>query len=99
VVLENVGEISWTDRVKNEVLHRVKEERNIVHTGGRRKANWIGHILCRNCLLRHFIEGKVQGRGRRGRRRNQLLGTLNWKRQHWIALIGELPLEEAMDLP
>jgi hypothetical protein len=25
--------ISWTDRVRNEeVLHRVKEERNIVHT-------------------------------------------------------------------
>jgi hypothetical protein len=38
--------ISWTDRVRNEdVLHRVKEERNIVHTIKRRKANWIGHIL------------------------------------------------------
>jgi hypothetical protein len=34
--------ISWTDRVRNEeVLHRVKEERNIVHTIERRKANWI----------------------------------------------------------
>ena len=32
-------EISWTDRVRNEVLHRVKEERNIVHTIKRRKAN------------------------------------------------------------
>jgi hypothetical protein len=32
--------ISWTDRVRNEeVLHRVKEERNIVHTIKRRKAN------------------------------------------------------------
>jgi hypothetical protein len=37
--------ISWTDRVKNkEVLHRVKEERNILHTAKRRKANGIGHI-------------------------------------------------------
>jgi uroporphyrinogen-III decarboxylase len=36
--------ISWTDRVKNkDVLHRVKEERNILHTIKRRKANWIGH--------------------------------------------------------
>jgi hypothetical protein len=42
----------------------------------RRKANWIGHILRRNCLLKHVIEGKIKGRiemtGRRGRRRKQL---------------------------
>jgi hypothetical protein len=48
--------ISWTDRVRNEVVRRVKEERNIVHTIKRRKANWIGHILRRNCLLKHVIE-------------------------------------------
>jgi len=46
----------------------------------RRKANWIGHILRRNCLLRHVIGGKVDGRrevtGRRGRRRKQLLYDL-----------------------
>jgi hypothetical protein len=49
--------ISWTDRVRNEeVLHIVKEERNILHTIKRRKANLIGHILCRNCLLKHVIE-------------------------------------------
>jgi hypothetical protein len=53
--------ISWTVRVRNEeVLHRVKEERNIVHTIKRRKANWIGHILRRNCLLKHVIEGKLE---------------------------------------
>jgi hypothetical protein len=73
--------ISWTDRVrKEEVLHRVKEERNIVHTVKRRKANWIGHILRRNFLLKHVIEEKLVGRiemkGRGGRRRNQLLTTL-----------------------
>jgi hypothetical protein len=54
-----VEKISWTDRVRNEeVLHRVKEERNIVHIIKRRKANWIGHILHRNNLLKHVIEGK-----------------------------------------
>jgi hypothetical protein len=73
--------ISWTDRVRNEeVLHRVLEERNIVHTIKRRKANWIGHILRGNCLLKHVIEGKLEGRieitGRRGRRRKQLQMTL-----------------------
>jgi hypothetical protein len=55
--------ISWTDRVRNEeVLHRVKEERNILNTIKRREANWIGHILRRNCLLKHVIEGKLEGR-------------------------------------
>jgi hypothetical protein len=55
--------ISLTVRVSNEeVLHRVKEERNILHTIKRRNANWIGHILRRNCLLKHVIEGKIEGR-------------------------------------
>jgi hypothetical protein len=50
--------ISWTDRVRNEeVLLRVKEQRNILHEISKRKANWIGHILCRNCLLLQVIEG------------------------------------------
>jgi hypothetical protein len=56
--------MSWTDRVRNEeVLQRVKEEWNILHTINRRKANWIGHILRRNCLLKHFIKGKIEGMG------------------------------------
>jgi hypothetical protein len=54
--------ISWTDRARNEeVLHRVKEERNILHTIKIRKANWIGHVLHRNCLLKHVIEGEIHG--------------------------------------
>ena len=55
--------ISWTDHVRNEeVLHRAKEERNIVHTVKIRKANWIGHVWRRNCLLNKVIDGKVEGR-------------------------------------
>jgi hypothetical protein len=77
--------ISWTER-NEEVLHRVKEERNIVHTIQRKKANWIGHILRRNCLLKHVIEGKLEGRvemtGRRGRRRKQLLDDLKENRRY-----------------
>jgi hypothetical protein len=56
-------EISWTDRVRNEeVLYRMKEERNILCTIKRRKASWFHHVLCRNCLLKHVIERKVEGR-------------------------------------
>jgi hypothetical protein len=80
--------ISWPDRVRNkEVLNSVKEDRNILHTIKRRKTNWIGHILRRNCLLKHVIEGKLEGRikitGRRGRRRKQLLDDLKKKRRYW----------------
>jgi hypothetical protein len=51
---------SWTDQVRNEeVLLRVKEQRNILHEICKRKANWIGHI--RNCLLQRVIEGKIKG--------------------------------------
>jgi hypothetical protein len=80
--------LSWTDRVRNEeVLHRVKAERNILHGIKRRKATWIGHILRRTFLLKHVIEGKLEGRiemtGRRGRRRKQLLDDLKEKRRYW----------------
>jgi hypothetical protein len=80
--------IRWTVRVRNEeVLHRVKEERNILHTIKTRKADWIGQILRRNCLLKHVIEGKLLGRiemtGRRRRSRNQLLDDLKEKRRYW----------------
>jgi hypothetical protein len=73
--------ISWTDRVRNEkVLQSVKGERNILHRVKRKWANWIGHILRRNCCLGHVIQGKIEGRiemvGRRGRRRKQLLDYL-----------------------
>jgi len=55
--------ISWTDHVRNdEVLLRVKEQRNILHEKSKWKANWIGHILRRNCLLQQVIEGKIKGR-------------------------------------
>jgi len=39
--------------------YRVKDERNILHAIERRKANCIGYILRRKCLLKHFFEGKI----------------------------------------
>jgi hypothetical protein len=48
--------------VRNEdVLLRVKEQRNILHEIRKWKANGIGHILRRNCLLQRVFEGKIQG--------------------------------------
>ena len=68
------------DRVRNEeVLHRVKEERNILQTTERRKGNSIGHIFRRNCFLKHVSEGKIdmiEVMGKVGRRCKQLLDDL-----------------------
>ena len=51
--------ISWIDRERNEeVLHRVKKERNILHTI-KRKTNWTGGILHRYCVLKHVIKGNT----------------------------------------
>jgi hypothetical protein len=82
---------SWTDRMKNRrVLLRVKEERDILHAVKQREANWIGHILRRNCLLKHVSEGNEEGRigeiGRGGRRRKQLLDVLAQARHYWMFL-------------
>jgi hypothetical protein len=79
--------ISWTDHVRNEdVLLRVKEQRNILHEILKWKANWIGHILRRNCLLQQVTEGKIQGgievTGRQGRRHMKLLDDLKERRRY-----------------
>jgi len=62
--------IICTDHVRNkEVLLRVNEQRNILHGISKRKANWIGYILCRNCLLKQVIKGKIKGEMEVARRR------------------------------
>jgi len=67
-----------------EVLLRVKEQRNILYEISKRKSNWIGHILRRNCLLKRVIKGKIKGgievTGRRGRRRRKLLDDIKERR-------------------
>ena len=71
--------------VRNEeVLLRVKEQRNILHEIRKRKTNWIGRIFRRNCLLQLVIEGKIkvgiEVTGRQGRRRRKLLDDLKERR-------------------
>jgi hypothetical protein len=100
--------ISWTDHVRNEeVLLRVSDQRNILHEIRKRKANWIGHILRRNCLLKQVIEGKIQGQikvtRRRGRRRKKLLDDLGDRRgyshlKEEALVSGGIVLEVAVDL-
>jgi hypothetical protein len=79
--------ISWSDRVRNEeVLCRLKD-RNILHAIKTRKASWNCHIWRRNCLLKHIIEPKIEGRievtGRQGRSHKQLAGDLKGNGWYW----------------
>jgi hypothetical protein len=48
--------------VRNEEVLQIIKDRNILHTVKRRKANWIGNILHRNCLQNYVIEEKIEGR-------------------------------------
>jgi hypothetical protein len=54
---------------------------------GKRKVDWIGHILRRKFLLKYVIEGQAEGgvevTGRRGRRLRQLLDDLKENRGYW----------------
>ena len=68
------------------MLLRVNGQKNILHEIRKRKANWIGHILQRNCLLKQVIAGKIKEEmevtRRRGRRRKKLLDDLKDRREY-----------------
>jgi len=84
VVLEKDGKDQF-DIACDKVLNRVNENRNILQTIKPRKSNRIGHILRRNCLLKHVIEvrrkGRIEVTGRRERRRKKLLDDLKETRR------------------
>jgi hypothetical protein len=70
---------------KYYIQSRRRGTSNIQKKGG--KFKWIDHMLLRNCLLKHMIEQKLEGRievmGRRGRRRKQLLDDIKEKKADW----------------
>ena len=63
--------VKW--RQKNAVvLERVGEGRIMLEPIRKRKRNWLGHWLRRNCLLKDTLEGMVNGKKVRGRRKYQI---------------------------
>jgi len=72
--------ISWTDRVRNDVLHIAKESKIILRTINRGKVNCIGHILRRNFVLKHVIDGKLERKIEMTRRRGRKVST------YWMTL-------------
>jgi hypothetical protein len=45
-------------------------------------ANWIDHVLCRNSLIKHSTEGKIEGTERQGRICKQLLDDLKENKRY-----------------
>jgi hypothetical protein len=74
----------WTRSV-GSITYR--QGSNNLHIIRRRKANGIGHVLLRDCLLKHISEGKIKGgvqsKERKGRRHKQLLDDLKERRGYW----------------
>ena len=58
------------------VLERVGEGRIILELIRKRKINWLGHWLRRNCLLKDALEGMVNEKKVRGRRRYQKIDNI-----------------------
>lgn len=71
--------ISWTKKIANEeVLRRVKRERELVNVIKARKLEYLGHIMRgeRYGILRLIMEGKIAGKRSIGRRRMSWLRNL-----------------------
>ena len=69
--------ISWKEKKTNEeVLHIVKEERELVETIIKRKKNWIGHVVRGDGLMKLVLEGRMEGRRTRGRPRMGMIDEL-----------------------
>jgi hypothetical protein len=57
-------------RLRNKLsITKTEEERNILRTIKGRRANWIGHILRKNCLLKHGIKFKKKTSGGKARKK------------------------------
>jgi hypothetical protein len=64
-------------KTNEEILHRVKGEVDILRTKKQRRANWIDHIWCRNCLTKHVLGGKIEGPEDGGEAKQLLDGLMN----------------------
>jgi hypothetical protein len=50
-------EIIWTDHVRNEeVLLKVKEQRNILHEISKRKANWLVTFCVETAIYNNLLK-------------------------------------------
>ena len=72
--------VECSDKRMNEwVLEEVREKRTLLQSIKERKKKWLGHVLRHEGLLLECIEGKMEGKRGRGRRRLGMLSELGSK--------------------
>src|SRR5580692_6210184 len=77
LIWQRMEKVSYKDRKTNEeVLDIVGEKRSLLETIVRRNKNWIGHILRGEGLLKDVIEGRMEGKPPRGRKRIGMIDDL-----------------------
>ena len=70
--------VRWSERRTNEeVLEMVDEKRSLMDRIIRSKKKWIEHIVQGDGLLKEMIEGRMDGKRPRGRRRIGFLNVIN----------------------
>ena len=77
-VCRRIERVTRTDKIKKNavVVLTVGEGRTVLELIKKSKRNWLGNWLIRNCLLKDALEGMVNGRKVRGRRRYQLIDNI-----------------------
>jgi hypothetical protein len=76
--------IEWSEKVTNEQdLEKTGKKRTLLNNNLHRKANWVGHILRRNCFLPEAIEGQMMEVKGVESRRTQILDNLRNRRRYW----------------
>ena len=75
--LQKDGKVSWLERNTNEdVLIMLDEKRELLNRITKTKKRWIGHIVRSNGLLKEVIEGRIDGKRSKGRKRIRMLSEL-----------------------
>lgn len=69
-IWRRMEKVPWTaKRTNKEILQMVEEKRQLMNTIVYRKKKWIGHVLRGDSLLKLVIEGRMEGKRPRGRKR------------------------------
>lgn len=77
--------IKWMDKVRNEeVLIRVDEAHlKLTDNIKLRKKRWLGHILRHESLLKEVMEGRMEGKRPRGRKRLMMMDDIRSGRTYY----------------
>ena len=69
--------VKWTEKKTNaEVLKEANVERSLLTSIKKRKHKWLGHIMRHEGLLKDIIEGKMDGKRRKGRPRLGMMSEM-----------------------